>query len=370
MSDRALSVIDTHAHVRSRDESRYPLAPTGIGSDWWVGGDCSTEALLSRIEAGGVAAAVLVQAVGPYGYDNSYVLDSSGLAPERLTVVVAVDLDDTAVGAQIERFAEHPRVRGVRFFGMTADSRWIGTRAASSAFDVAARAGLAVIVTVPGERLGELRREILDAETQVVLDHCGFPVYQNGTIASDQEVLRFASAEHVMLKITTHSFEHAAAGGGSPDGVRLVTEMAARFGVPRLMWGSDFPQTAREDYPGLVGRARHAARELDGGQQAAFLGGTAMRLFGNDRISGALNVESVRTALEPLTRTLAADSYRLIVRSADRGVATLDVVADAHACADCLVPRAVFEAIAADQLSAAYPAIPVRLEVGRYPSTH
>jgi L-fuconolactonase len=280
MSHRSSRVIDTHVHVRSADVFRYPLAPTGIGSDWWASGDRSTEALLSQIEAAGVAAAVLVQAVGPYGYDNSYVLDSAGRAPERLAVVVAVDLDDPAAGAQIEHYAEHPHVRGVRFFGMTADTRWIGTRAASSAFDVAAKAGLVVIVTVPGERLGELRREILDAGTHVVLDHCGFPVYQYGTIAEDQEVLRFASADHVMLKVTTHSFEHAAAGGGSPDGARLVSELAARFGARRLMWGSDFPQTAREDYPSLVGRARRAARELDDIQQAAFLGGTAMRLFG------------------------------------------------------------------------------------------
>jgi hypothetical protein len=95
-----------------------------------------------------------------------------------------------------------------------------------------------------------------------------------------------------------------------------------------------------------------------------------MQVFGNDPVSGVLNVPSVRAALEPLARALAADSYRLIVQSVDRGLATLDVVADAQACADCLVPKAVFEAIATDQLSAAYPTSPVRVEVATYPSTH
>lgn len=369
MTDRdAPLIVDTHVHVRSADDAQYPLAPTGVGSDWWQDGDRSTEALLAQLDAGGVARTVLVQAVGVYGYDNSYVIDSVALAPDRCTVVGAVDLDDPTVLEQIERLAGHPCVRGIRVFGMTPEAHWIGTPVVADAFAAAAQTGLTVVVTVPGDQLAAMRTEILGATAPIVLDHCGFPDYEDGLIARDQATWSFVDAEHVSLKVTTHSFEHAAATRPGADDARLMTALAERFGATRLMWGSDYPQTARDDYPGLVARAFDAVRDLDDADRAAVLGGTATRLFGTE--DSAPSVASVRAALERLRRTLAADDFELIVQSVGGGVATLDVVAGAEACADCLVPQAVFTAIAGDQLAIAYPDSPLGVAVGSYPSDH
>jgi predicted TIM-barrel fold metal-dependent hydrolase len=190
-----------------------------------------------------------------------------------------VDLDDPAAGAEIERLAAHPGVLGVRFFGMTERRHWIGTKAASTAFAVAARLGLTVVVTVPGELLAQIARPILEADTLVALDHCGFPNYQRGVIAEHDAVWAFASAEHVALKVTTHSFQHAAVGVGQRHGERLLTGLADRFGTSRLMWGSDFPQSSRTSYSALVAQGRDAATHLDDAERAAFLGANAMRFF-------------------------------------------------------------------------------------------
>jgi L-fuconolactonase len=272
-------LMDTHVHVRSPDETRYPLAPTGIGSEWWVAGDWSTATLLSQLDVAGVASAVLVQAVGPYGFDNSYVLDSAGLAPDRVSVVAAVDLNNPGAREHIKLFGSHPAVVGVRFFGMTRNRSWIGSPAVGKAFDAAADAGLTVVVTVPGDCLGQVRQDILTAQTPVVLDHCGFPRFEDGLVAGGEEVWKFAMAEHVALKVTTHSFEDAAASRVGDDGTALVANLAEHFGAGRMMWGSDFPQTSRESYSAVVSRGRNTARGLSPPDRALFLGGTARRLF-------------------------------------------------------------------------------------------
>jgi L-fuconolactonase len=272
-------VVDTHVHVRSPDEAHYPLAPTSIGSDWWASGDRSTQALLSELNGAGVAYAVLVQAVGPYGFDNSYILDSATLAPGRFACVAAVNLDDPAARDDIRRFSSHPDVVGVRFFGMTLERSWIGSPAATLAFDAAAQAGLTVVLTVPGDLLHQLRGPILAAQTPVVLDHCGFPQFDAGMIADNEEVWRFAEAEHVALKVTTHSFEQAHASCLGHDDARLISRLAETFGAERIMWGSDFPQTSSRSYSALVDRGRHAANQLSAADRDSFLGGTATRLF-------------------------------------------------------------------------------------------
>ncbi len=64
--------------------------------------------------------------------------------------------------------------------------------------------------------------------------------------------------------------------GGDP--VDLVDRLAAVFGAERLMWGSDFPQTHDRPYPELVDLGRRACARLSAGDQAAFLGGTALTL--------------------------------------------------------------------------------------------
>ena len=63
-------------HVVARDEARFPLRPSGVGSQWFREHPVSAEEYLLIATAAGVDRAVLVQAHGAYGSDNSYVLDA------------------------------------------------------------------------------------------------------------------------------------------------------------------------------------------------------------------------------------------------------------------------------------------------------
>src|SRR4051794_35874290 len=94
MIDSSIRIsVDAHVHVASADRARYPLAPSGVGSPWFHANDVGTPDLLLALDRGGVERAVIVQAVGAYGYDCAYALDSVRAHPDRLALVGSVDLD-------------------------------------------------------------------------------------------------------------------------------------------------------------------------------------------------------------------------------------------------------------------------------------
>jgi L-fuconolactonase len=296
-----MAVLDSHVHIASPDRERYPVSPTGIGSPWWHGDNSSVEALLEHMALAAVDGIVITQAVGPYGFDNRYILDSVADHPERLTAVVAVDLDAEAAEDDLIRLAAVPSVTGVRFFAMTSARRWVGTDRAARAMAVAADHGLTVVLTVPMDDLQVLRSAITEATAAIVIDHCGFPEYESGRIRWDQPVLDFATSRHVRLKVTTHSFN-----GAGHQGRQLIEQLAELFGPSRLLWGSDFPQT-EGDYGKTVDLGRLASEELDTESRKAFLGGNTALLFGppswgsGENTSGGVSptVGSDATRLQP-----------------------------------------------------------------------
>src|SRR5205814_2355362 len=109
-------IIDTHTHVSSPDTERYPFKPGDFPtSKWWMK-DATVEHLLGVITAAGVERAVLVQGIGAYGYDNRYAVHAAANDPERLRVVVAVDMDGPDPTADLRAVAAGGTIHGVRPF--------------------------------------------------------------------------------------------------------------------------------------------------------------------------------------------------------------------------------------------------------------
>jgi len=254
-------MVDGHTHVATTDVERYPLAPTGVGSDWWQHG-ADVGSLLGAMDAAGVERAVVVQAVGAYGYDCSYAADAAATAPGRLALVGAVDLErdePELVGAAVRAFG----VSG----GMTSPvPPWLTDGRADRVWRRCAEEGRGVVATVLEHHLDALV-PLLEAwpEVDVALDHCAF--------ATGPEALEpLAGHDNLHLKVSTHVLQHA------DDPPALVRRLADRFGAHRLCWGSDFPQSAGT-YDDMVELGRSAAAGLDDAEAAAFLGGTAERLW-------------------------------------------------------------------------------------------
>ena|GEM_PF-602832 len=63
-----------------------------------------------------------------------------------------------------------------------------------------------------------------------------------------------------------------------------------------------------------------------------------------------MNEPAVAAALKPLQEALAADGYDLVVDGIRDGSISLRVLAGPNACADCLIPRPLFEQMVASVL--------------------
>ena len=213
-------VVDTHVHVVSDDLDRYPLRPSGIGSDWYLTRPVTAERLVELMDDAGVDRAVLVQAFGAYGTDNGYTVDAARARPDRFTAVVIVDVDDDPV-TRLETLHAGGGVTGVRLFAI--GTGWLDDDRSFPLWAAARDLGVEVVVTILPDLLPRLDA-VLDAhpDVPVALDHCGF-----ATTAAP--VVPLARHPNLRLKVTPHV-------------VGLVDDLAAAFGRDRLVWGSDFPQ--------------------------------------------------------------------------------------------------------------------------------
>ncbi|OPC85335.1 hypothetical protein B4N89_26840 [Embleya scabrispora] len=284
MTGEAAAVIDAHVHVVSPDTRRYPLdGGTRDGTDYWSDGGCSAAEVLGTQTANDVRRTVLVQGVGAYGYDCRYLLDTVARYPRRTAAVIAVDMSDPAAAARCLRdHARVPSVTGVRLFAVSGgpqapDPTWLTDHTSHAVWDVAAEAGLTVVLTAFTRQL-PLLRPAIEARPglRVALDHCAFPD-PRARAAGRTAVRDLSDLPGVYLKVTTHLLAGAQAAGEDPADV--VDDLAAAFGERRLAWGSDHPQTRTPDYPGMLALARHAIRRRDARARAEILGGTAQRLW-------------------------------------------------------------------------------------------
>jgi predicted TIM-barrel fold metal-dependent hydrolase len=276
------ALVDTHVHILSADRDRFPLGPTGLGRHWWSEPGRDAEALLSVMDEKGVDRALAAQAVGPYGYDNTYLLHAVSVHADRLAAVPAVDVEDRTqsdddLAASIARLGESPGVVGVRLFGVAPGASWPHDEArARVALHAVRRAGLVAVLTVMPVQLEALTKLIQqNPDLQIALDHCAFPELVGGLVPAGAPLLAMKQTDNVGLKVSSHLLREAAAGG---DPAGLVAQLAETFGSERLLWGSDYPQTDG-DYDALLGDAAEAVRSLGAEARAGFFAGNAIRTF-------------------------------------------------------------------------------------------
>jgi predicted TIM-barrel fold metal-dependent hydrolase len=104
-------IIDCHAHIYSFDEKRYPPRANPFRPPQWVG---SVEHLHHVSQAAGVSAVRAVQTVTFYGYDNSYLIDSSKDHRDWISGVCTLDPDDPRSPGLLRTFARRYNVKSLR----------------------------------------------------------------------------------------------------------------------------------------------------------------------------------------------------------------------------------------------------------------
>lgn len=287
-------IFDTHAHLVCADRNAYPPRPLrGELTPGEFDDPVTVEKLIAAMAEHGVSRACAVQRAHVYGYDNSYMLDSVARFAHLLRAVVVLDPQDAATPARIRHYVRDHAIAGVRFGARDlagGDLGWLSSNASRLAWRAAADLGLPICIHV----LHVQRDAVLPAlvaplaqfpDATVVIDHVGGAhaarVEQAWLAAQGREpgeempdnLLRLADHANVVVKLSEINLE------GSPDPAAFVTRIVSLFGDSRVIWGSDIGQS-KADYGHMVALARNALAHLPQSQQAAILGGNAIRIYG------------------------------------------------------------------------------------------
>jgi len=294
-------IIDTHVHVVSHDTARYPRHINASATrPWWAGVACDTAALLRTMDAHGVAAALAVQAVGVYAYDNTYLLDEVASGSRPVAAVAAVDVDDDGAAEEIMQLSSVAGVAGVRLFAVSPGSSWVHTAKADEAFDAATRSGLPVVLTVFEQQLPPLAPSIARYPTlPIALDHCAFPTREGARIDRGSPLLSLTTALNVTVKVSSHVLLEVASPGAPSE---LIDDLLSGFGPDRVMWGSDWPQTPLPDYGSHVQLAQRAMAHLEQDVRLRLMGGNAAAWLGQrfvNSVGGALDPAAPGTGGAP-----------------------------------------------------------------------
>ena len=261
--------VDTHVHVISDDDARFPLDPSGVTGAWYRDDPCSVERLLGLMDDSGVDAAVLVQAISAYKHDNRYCAESARRFSERCTSVACVDLAGADPVRAARQVVRDEGMRGIRWVAITEG----GLQEPRAVWDEIVTLGVAVVVTILADRLAELAATIPTLPPiPLALDHCAFADFSHGV---PDALGALAAFPNLFLKVSSNALDLMAEHG---DPAEVVAELAARFDG-RLMWGSDYSQTHDRPYANLVDWGRSATTKLSNEHRAGYLGENALTMW-------------------------------------------------------------------------------------------
>jgi len=273
------ALVDTHTHVVASDVERYPLSPAALPGAWFREAPHSVEQLIERMDATGVERAVLVQGVGAYSYDNSYVADCAERFSDRVWSACCIDVLAQDALERLDYWVGERGMGGVRLFALSRDGNsWLDDPATFPIWERAAGLGAHVIVTILYPQLGQLGRVLTRfPEIPVSLDHCAFAPLGPDPRSDAPGLFSLADRPNLHLKVSTNVLDGVHALGGRP--AAAVESLVAAFGAERVMWGSDFCQTHDRPYSELVALAHESFSGLGERDRDLCLAEPARRLW-------------------------------------------------------------------------------------------
>ncbi len=235
-------VVDSHLHVWSDDEGRYPWRPlTGFGPPQRFPG--SLELLLGLQAASGVDKAVLVQPAN-YDYDHSYLFACCRRYPGRFAAVGLVDPLADDAPQTLARLVREQGLGGLRLRPLWTpdDWRWLTSPATCRLWETASELAIPISLLILPKQIPALGEMVARfPQVRVVVDHLGRPYAAEApTYESSASLLELATYPNTYVKVSALS---AASRQPYPyaDAIGFVRRVYERFGARRLMWGTDFP---------------------------------------------------------------------------------------------------------------------------------
>jgi len=276
------SIVDIHPHVISDDETRYPPAPLfGKRSEWSKERPSTVEALISQMDAAGVARAAVVHSSTTYGYDNRYVADACAAFPDRLLAVGSVDVLQPDAPREIRRWVERG-IGGLRLFtgGSTkaVDPSALDDPRSFTSWKACAELDLPMCIqtgVIGFPQVEAMARRFPDVK--IVLDHLGRPDLSDGTpYANARPLFALAALPNVYLKLTPRTFLDVRSGEATPQ--TFFPLLVDAFGAKRLAWGSNYPSSVGS-LADILGMAQSSLACLQPADRDWIFGKTAAMLY-------------------------------------------------------------------------------------------
>lgn len=275
-------LIDAHQHFWRLAERRGYWPPAELSA---IYRDFAAADLLPLLQQNGVHGTVLVQTL-PTLTDTEWMLEIAAHNDFILGVVGWVDLACPDAAATIARLAGIAKLKGLRpMLQDLPDARWIENPALDAGVEAMIEHGLSFDALVLPQHLGPLLHFAeRHPQLPIVIDHAAKPLIAQGLHEPWlSDLRRLAALPQVCCKLSGLLTE-AGLPHSSPEGEAkikpYVDALIELFGAPRLLWGSDWPVVRlASDYGRWLAISRSLLGALTPAQQAAILGGNAIRFY-------------------------------------------------------------------------------------------
>jgi len=272
--------VDTHQHFWYYNAQEYGWMGAGMES---LKKDHLPDDLLPLLKAVGVEGTVAVQARQTLE-ETHWLLELADQHSFIRGVVGWVDLRSSQLHEQLDRFAGHPKLRGVRHVVHDEpDDQFMLRDDFVCGIGMLAEFNLTYDLLLFPKHLPVACELVARFPNQpFVLDHIAKPFIKDGTISPwDADIRRLANFPNVFCKVSGMVTE-ADWNAWKPADFRPYLDVVFEaFGPQRIMFGSDWPVcTVAGTYQDVYRLVADYVQELSEEEQADVWGGTATRFYG------------------------------------------------------------------------------------------
>jgi L-fuconolactonase len=272
--------IDSHQHFWRYSAAEYPWIGRGMER---LAQDYLPADLATVAAAAGVGRTVAVQARQSLE-ETRWLLSLADEHPLVAGVVGWFDLRSDGVSAELARFADDPRLVGVRHVVQDEpDPRFLLGERFVRGLRALEPVGLTYdLLVYPQQLPAAVELAGLLPEQPFVLDHIAKPAIKAGEIDGWRRDIRaLASRPNVCCKVSGLVTEAAWRQWQRADFAPYLETVLEAFGPERLMFGSDWPVCLLSaEYHEVVGIVEDLFARLSPGERASVWGGAAARFYG------------------------------------------------------------------------------------------
>jgi L-fuconolactonase len=279
MTAPAARRIDAHQHFWRYDAAEYPWIDDAMAG---LRRDCLPDEAQREMTRTGVDACIAVQARQTLE-ETRWLLALAGAHAAIIGVVGWIDLQAPDARQQLELFADHRKLVGVRHIVQSEpDDRFMLRPAFCRGIALLETFGLAYDILVYSRHLAAAAELAAHFPRQrFVLDHLGKPDIRHGELrAWERDIRALAACSNVSAKLSGLVTEADWAAWTAAD-IRPCLDVAFDcFGAARLMIGSDWPVcTVAANYARVMALISDYLADRPARERDAVLGGNAQKFY-------------------------------------------------------------------------------------------